>query len=183
MAGQLFRSQRHIPRSGLQLSLVILFLMAACGGGDRSAADASMARAEQAQPTGGGENDPCALVTAGEAEQVLAAPPEAERPSESNNDYLATCRYVAPRGQGVAVLAVSVSRQNGPAGFENAKRMEEAGFKIQPVAGVGANAFWVGDPLHTLYVLHDTVYLDIGGDLQLEQARALALQAVERLRY
>lgn len=164
------------------LLVALLPFAAACGGGDDAADD--QARAEQG-PAGGTERaqmDPCALVTATDAEQVLGAPPETERPSEANNEYLATCRYVAPRGESVAVLSVMVSRQNGRYGFENARRMEEEGIRIEPVSGVGDDAFWVGDPLHTLYVLADTMYVSIGGDVQLEQARPLALQSIERLR-
>jgi hypothetical protein len=63
----------------------------------------------------------------------LAAPAEAERPSEANNEYLATCRYIAQRGEGPGVLVVGVSRKNGPVGFANAKRMEELGVELQPV--------------------------------------------------
>jgi len=183
--------QRYRVRStnlfALAAGVLLAATMAACGGGD--AGDDSTAGAEQAQPAAGsssGTNDPCALVTAAEAEQVLAGRPDAERPSELNNDYVAACRYVAPRGESVVVLAVKVSRQSGRVGFENAKRMEELGIQIQPVSGVGDEAFWVEDQLQprfgTLYVLRDTTYLDIGGDVQLEQVRPLALRALERLR-
>ena len=165
------------------LLVPLLPFAAACGGGD-SPDDAALARPEQAEQAGAvrAEVDPCALVTSAEAEQVLGAPPEAERPAEANNEYLATCRYVAPRGDGLAVLAVMVSRQNGRYGFDNARRMEEEGIRIEPVSGIGDEAFWVGDPLHTLYVLQDTTYVSIGGDVELEQARPLAVRSVERLR-
>jgi hypothetical protein len=162
-------------------------VLAACGGdGPGDAPGSDSRQAQPAAETAGTANDPCALVTRAEAAQVLDAEPEEERPSELNNDYLAGCRYVAPRGESVAVLAVKVSRQNGPIGFENARRMEELGIEIQPVTGVGDDAFWVDDeilaPAGTLYVLQDTVYLDIGGDVRLEQVRSLALRALERLR-
>jgi hypothetical protein len=157
--------------------LTVLFLVAACKGEER-ADSASSAAANQT----GADIDPCQLVTRAEAEQALAAAPDAERPSEANNEYLATCRYVAPRGEGVVVLAVSVSRQNGKVGFQNARRMEEEGFKIQSMSGLGDDAFWVADPLHTLYVLEGDTYLSLGGDVQLEQATPLARQALQRLR-
>jgi len=182
--------QRFRVRSADLLALGAALLLAAaaaaCGGGDDSAGSDSSA--EQAQPAAGttAANDPCALVTAAEAEQVLAAPAEAERPPEANNDYMATCRYVAPRGESVVVLTVSVSRQSGRVGFENAKRMGEGGIQIQPVSGLGDEAFWAVDVIQpqfgTLFVLQDSTYLDIGGDVQLEQVRPLALRALERLR-
>ena len=171
---------------GLLLGLLIPSLLAACGGdapGDDSVARAPEIRSAEASRAA---NDPCALVTRAEAAQALGAEPGEERPSELNNDYMAGCRYVAPRGESVAVLAVKVSRQNGPIGFENARRMEELGIEIQPVSGVGDAAFWVEDeilaPSGTLYVLQDTTYLDIGGDVRLEQVRPLAMRALERLR-
>ncbi len=158
-----------------------MFTAAACGGDDRSTDDGSILRAAQTvDEDSGREIDPCRLVTRVEAEEVLANPAEVERPREANNEYLATCRYVAPRGRSVAVLAVTVSRKNGQMGFENARRMEEEGVPIQRVSGVGDHAFWVGDPLNALYTLRDTVYLQIGGDLTVEQARSLALRALER---
>ena len=55
--------------------------------------------------------------------------------------------------------AASVSRQNGRYAFGNARRMEEEGMRIEPVSGVGDDAFWVGDPLHTLYFLDHTMYV------------------------
>lgn len=180
-------SALRIPAPGLLLGLCILTAPAACGGdgpGDAPGSDARQARSPA--EASGGANDPCALVTRAEAAEVLGAEPEEERPSELNNDYLAGCRYVAPRGGSVAVLVVKVSRQNGPIGFENARRMEELGIEIQPVTGVGDDAFWVEDemlaPAGTLYLLRDTIYLDIGGDVRLEEVRPLALRALERLR-
>lgn len=186
-------SRRHTPlplprirqnRLLTTIGWLLAVALSACSGGG-SSDEASRPRAEDSQATGAtasGGHDPCVLVTGAEAEQVLGGPVETERPAEANNEYLATCRYVAMRGAGVAVLVVKVSRQSGTAGFQNARRMGEEGIAIQPVSGVGDDAFWVADPLHTLYVLQDTTYLDIGGDVQLEEVRPLALNALQRLR-
>ena len=174
--------ERAIRRAAILVGLSILSPISACGGGEAAEEGATVVVESSEPAPDSEENDPCALVTGAEADEVLAAAAEMERPPEANNEYLATCSYVAPRGAGVAVLVVKVSRKSGTAGFENARRMDEAGFELQPVSGVGDQALWVGDPLNTLYVLSDTVYLDVGGDVQLEQARTLALRAVERLR-
>lgn len=185
MTGKLSFSKLQSPGWRFLFCLAGLFLTSACAGGGASSNEAATPRGEQVQPPAEmvrRENDPCVLVTSAEAEQLLAALVETERPSELNNEYLAGCRYVAPRGESVAVLVVKVSRKSGAVGFQNAKQMEELGMEIQQVPGVGDDAFWVGDPLHTLYVLQDTVYLDIGGDVQLEQVRPHALTALQRLR-
>jgi hypothetical protein len=121
--------------------------------------------------------DPCSLVSEADAGQALGAPiSESDRPREANNEYLGTCRYVAPRGQGLAVMTVMVhSQEYGRAGFRTAR---EQPFDSEDVAGVGDNAFWIGDPLNTIYVLKGDIYFAIGGDVGLEQARTLAVSAL-----
>lgn len=180
MAEKIFCSPLHFSRFAFLVGL--LCLMAACGGEDRGSGVNSNRTPEQAQSsqTGAGAVDPCALVTGDEASQVLGAPAgEAERPPEANNPFLATCRYVAPRGQSVVVLVVMVhSREMGKRGFQTAK---EQPFDIQAVTGVGDDAFWIGVPLDTLYILKDDAFFTIGGDIQLDQARMLADKALERL--
>ncbi len=98
---------------------------------------------------------------------------------EANNEYLATCRYVTPRGQSVVVLVVMVSsHEYGKQAFRTA---QDQPFESQGVPGAGDDAFWTGDPLYTLYVLHGDVHLTVGGDVQLDQVKPLALKALERL--
>ena len=64
--------------------------------------------------------------------------------------------------------------------------MGEMGVELQPVSGMGNEAFWVDSPVRppfgTLHVLQDTTYLHVGGDVRLEQAKPLVLRALERLR-
>lgn len=162
------RSRLGLLRSTLVPSLSALFLLAACGE-ERTTTETAREAI-----------DPCALVTALDAEQVWGVEiSESGRPSEANNEYLATCRYVAPRGPGIVVLVVMVhSREYGPAAFQTAKQQP---FEIQQVAGIGDDAFWIRDPLTTLYVLQGDVYLSIGGGLELDQAQILAQRALGRL--
>jgi hypothetical protein len=152
----------------LALTQCTLWLLAACGSDEGMAGTAS---AQEALP------DPCALVTGADAEHVLGAPGKADRPKEANNQYVATCRYVAPRGEGVAVMTIMVhGPEAGRAGFRSLK---EQPFESEDVVGVGDEAFLMGE---TLYVLHEEVFFSIGGDLALEQAKALAMKAIDRLR-
>ncbi|MGH8166423.1 MAG: hypothetical protein ACREQ1_04250, partial [Woeseiaceae bacterium] len=68
-------------------------------------------------------------------------------------------------------------QESGRAGFRSLK---EQPFEIEDVVGVGDEAFWMGG-LGTLYVLQGEVFFSIGGDLALEQAKALATKAIDRL--
>jgi hypothetical protein len=183
MTGKLFGPHCNVPGSIFLFIMGVLFLSSGCGGNERSAGEDSMPQAEQTQSTArasSGEIDPCALVTGTEAEQVLSARVgEPERPSEANNEYMATCRYIAPRGEGVVVLTVTVSsREYGKMAFQTAR---EQPFESRAVPGVGDDAFWIGDPLHTLYVLQGDVLLTFGGDVQLDQIKPLAIKALEQL--
>lgn len=154
----------------LILAQCALLLLAACGSGEGSAETAG---------TTVDVPDPCALVTDADAEQALGAPSESDRPREANSGYMATCRYVAPRGDGVAVMTIMVhGHESGRAGF---RLLREQPFEIEDIAGVGDGAFWMGGQSGTLYVLHGEMFFSIGGDLALEQAKALAMKVVDRL--
>jgi hypothetical protein len=128
------------------------------------------------------ELDPCALVTSAEATQALgAAVGPAERPKEANYPpRMATCRYVAPRGQGVAVMSVLVQRSDtadqARRGFQSAKEQFPG---AAGVPGLGDDAFAVANQLN---VLKGTVYLNITGDFDLATSKTLAQSALERLR-
>ena len=156
--------------------LVPALVAAACSPSDeKGVADTATPAAQPA-----GAIDPCTLVTGAEATTVLAAPAGApERPTEANNENLSTCRYVAPRGQGVAVLVVMVYGADvSKMAFESAKAQQ---FTMEPVTGVGDEAFWIGDPLRTLYVLKGVRYVSFGGDMSRDQAKNLAMTAIQRL--
>lgn len=150
---------------------ICALLLAACGS-DESTAQRAGAESELL--------DPCALVTEADAAQALGAPiSESDRPREANSEYLATCRYVAPRGQGMAVMTIMLhSPQYGRAGF---KAASEQSFDKKSVAGIGDESFRIDDPLNTLYVLKGEHYFTISGDVDAERARALAMKVTERL--
>jgi hypothetical protein len=123
-----------------------------------------------------------ALVTKAEAEEALGGPVgKLERPPEANiPPRLTTCRYVAQRGRGVAVMTVMVrmgySGDESRLGFQSAK---EQFAEAQATPGIGDDAFWVGNQLN---ILQGNVYLIIGGDLELDKAKILGQRALERLR-
>lgn len=105
---------------------------------------------------------------------------EAERPSAANlPPRLVTCRYVAQRGPGVAVMSVMVRRgerdSESRIGFEQAREQFP---EAQGVDGLGESAFWYGNQLN---VLQGRVCLNITGDFDLATASALASTALERL--
>jgi hypothetical protein len=163
------RSVAQVHGAMLLLMQCALSLLVACGS-DEGAAETAGTKADIP--------DPCALVTDADAEQALGAPSESDRPSEANNEYLATCRYVAQRGEAVAVLTIMVHGQRNARGGFN--MLKEQPFEMEDVAGTGDEAFWIGD-LGTLYVLQGEFVFSIGGDVALEQAKALAMKAIQRL--
>jgi hypothetical protein len=92
---------------------------------------------------------------------------------------MATCRYVAPRGQGVAVMSVMVQRSDtadqARRGFQAAKEQFPA---ATAVSELGDDAFAMANQLN---VLQGTVYLNITGDFDLATAKSLAQSALQRL--
>jgi hypothetical protein len=153
---------RLFPRSAYSFGLCALSLLSACGSDEGAAQTASL------------DIDPCAVVTDADVVQVLGvASSESDRPTEANSEYLATCRYVAPQGQGLMVNSPEYGRR----AFQAAR---EQPFESEDVSGVGDEAFWNGD-LRTLHVLQGEVYFAIGGDVELEQAKSLTLPALGRL--
>ena len=159
-------------------ALAIACALTGCGGappGESSdpAASSSAAAAPAAV-------DPCALVTKAEADQALGGDATQERPNEANpSPRLATCRYTAARGQGLAVLVVMVrtgySDVEARTTFQGTRDLGGT----QPVAGLGDEAFWLADQL---YVLAGTRQLTISGEVSRAQGEALARQALARLR-
>jgi len=173
----------RVPGGFRSLVLGLCCFLPACGGsGDAPADKASSAAPQPTSQVSSAGLDPCALVTSAEATQALgAAVGPAERPKEANYPpRMATCRYVAPRGQGVAVMSVLVQRSDtsdqARRGFQSAKEQFPG---AEPVPGLGDDAFAVANQLN---VLKGTVYLNITGDFDLATSKTLAQSAVERLR-
>ncbi len=161
------------------LSLGVLFLLGACSpSGDKKSSGKEVKSSTQTSNV----IDPCALVTKAEAEEALGGPVgKLERPPEANiPPRLTTCRYVAQRGRGVAVITVMVrmgySGDESRLGFQSAK---EQFAEAQAAPGIGDDAFWVGNQLN---ILQGNVYLIIGGDLELDKAKILGQRALARLR-
>jgi hypothetical protein len=173
----------HVLGGFRSLVLGLGCVLSACGGsGGAPANEASPARAQPATQVSSTEIDPCALVTSAEATQALgAAVGPAERPKEANHPpRMVTCRYVAPRGQGVAVMSVLVQRRDtanqARRGFQSAKE-QFPGAAVVP--GLGDDAFAMANQLN---VLDGTVHLNITGDFDLATSKTLAESALQRLR-
>lgn len=162
------------------LVLSFVCLVPACGGGapdDTSAAGVTSAPPAPGQPS----SDPCSLVTSEEAGKALGAPVgNPERPKEANiPPRLTTCRYVAQRGQGVAVMSIMVRRSDSGsearAGFRAAREQFP---QAETVPGLGDESFWFANQLN---VLSGTVYLNITGDFDRAAAESLGQSALTRL--
>jgi hypothetical protein len=182
MSSVIARWRRQSPRRrALAAASVALILASGCGGtADDSAGSTTTAEASASAGTLA-DIDPCTLVTQAEAGKALGGSVgEPERPKEANlPPRLVTCRYVAERGLGVAVMSVMVRQgereSESRIGFEQAmKQFPEA----QAVEGIGQNAFWYGNQIN---VLQGRIYLNITGDFDLATARALASTALQRL--
>ncbi len=175
------RWRRRSPgRRALAAVSIALVLACACGGTSDDSTGSTTA-AESAAAEAMTTVDPCALVTASEAGAALGgAVGEPERPAEANlPPRLVTCRYVAQRGPGVAVMSVMVRQgereSESRIGFEQA--MEQFP-DAQAVDGIGEKAFWYGNQLN---VLEGRIYLNITGDFDLATAREVAVAALQRL--
>jgi hypothetical protein len=148
----------------------LALLLQACGGSEDTSPNGTAAV---------NAIDPCTLVTADEAAQALGAAAQADRPSEANiPPRLATCRYTAPRGAGLAVMTVMVrqgySDTEARTGFEGAREV----FGDAENIDLGDQAFFAAEQLH---VLRGTTHLTISGDFSSAVARDLAEGALERL--
>ncbi len=141
--------------------------------------------AARATPAAAAGPDPCALVTQAEAEAVLAGP--SGGPQRERTALLSQCQYATatPSGDAVNAVTVQVFPGSGPATWQ----LRRATFTktdptVQPVAGVGDEAFWVADQ-RALFVTSHGVIFDVrvpgSGPAALANAKALALKAVARL--
>jgi hypothetical protein len=161
---------------GVAACALAMTVAAGCGSEDagREAASSS------GQPAGSkAAIDPCALVTQGEADTALGGSARQERPGEANiPPNLVTCRYTAPRGEGLAVMTVMVrtgySENEAKSGFQSTRELGDS----ETVSGIGDEAFWLADQL---YVLKGVRSLTLAGDVDRTTAEDLARSAVNRL--
>jgi hypothetical protein len=123
-----------------------------CGGAADDAADAESAAGGGSAAAGALTGiDPCSLVTQTEAGAALGAAAGAgERPTEANiPPRLVSCRYIAPRGEGLAVMTVMVrqgeSDSESRIGFDQAKAQLPG---AETVPGLGEDAFWFANQLN-----------------------------------
>ncbi len=165
---------------------VLALILAACGGnsagnppsgGSIPSTTPAQKPAEKAKSSSG-EIDACSLVTKAEAEQALGvAVGQPERPPEASF----SCRWTGQKGQGVAVLVVLV-RTGTPSdmkiGFEVMKEEIEEFAELETVAGLGDQAYLLGDQVH---VLRGGTYLVVNGDASPEALKSLAQKALSRL--
>ena len=148
--------------------------------------------------------DPCRLLTDAEVRAVQGHAPTQKIPSEqpAGSFRFTQCFYrTAELSSSVSValgIPVTDSKRSGPRDYWQAqfKREEREGReesdekKQEPrrLAGLGDEAFWVGDPVTgALYVLRGEVFLrvSVGGSpdqsQKIKRARTLAIYALKRL--
>ena len=147
--------------------------------------------------------DPCRLLTDAEIRVVQGHVPAQKVPSEqaSASFQFTQCFYRTPEFTSSVSVAVGVplatdSKRSGPRDywqqqFHPRVKAKPGRKKKEPpkqIAGLGNEAFWVGDPVTgALYVLQDEVFLrvSVGGAYdqteKIKRARALAVNALKRL--
>jgi hypothetical protein len=147
--------------------------------------------------------DPCRLLSDAEVRAVQGHAPAQKVPSEqpTRSFRFTQCFYRTPEFTSSVSLALGVplatdSRRSGPRDYWQQRFHSQAqaspGRKKKeppkPMAGVGEEAFWVGDPVTgALYVLKGEVFLrlSVGGPphetQKIKRAKALASHALKRL--
>jgi hypothetical protein len=147
--------------------------------------------------------DPCRLLSDAEVRAIQGHAPSQKIPSEqpSASFQFTQCLYRTPEFTNSVSVAVGIpletdSKRSGPrhywqTQFDKSVRATPGRKKKEPpkpVAGLGEQAFWVGDPITgALYVLKGEVFLrlSVGGppdqSQKIKRARALALYALKRL--
>jgi hypothetical protein len=148
--------------------------------------------------------DPCRLLTDAEVRAVQGQAPTQKIPSEqpAGSFRFTQCFYRTLELSSSVSVALGIpltdSKRSGPrdywrAQFEREERAEpeesdEKKNEPRRVAGLGDEAFWVGDPVTgALYVLRGDVFLrvSVGGSpnqsQKIKRARTLALYALKRL--
>lgn len=147
--------------------------------------------------------DPCSLLTNSEIRAVQGHAPAQTIASEqpSATFRFAQCFYRTPEYTSSVSVAVGLplatdSQRSGPRQYWRQQFHPQvkpaAGRKKKPppkpIAGIGDEAFWVGDPLSgALYVLKGEVFVrvSVGGPTdeaqKIKRAKALAARALKRL--
>lgn len=149
--------------------------------------------------------DPCRLLTDAEVRAVQGNAPTEKIPSEqpAGSFRFTQCYFRTPELSSSVSVALGIpladSKRSGPrdywrAQFKREEREEredsEEEKKKEPrrLAGLGDEAFWVGDPVTgALYVLRGEVFLrvSVGGSpnqaQNIKRARTLAIYALKRL--
>ncbi len=151
--------------------------------------------------------DPCRLLSDAEVRAVQGNAPAQKIPSEqpTGSFRFTQCFYRTPELTNSVSVALGIplatgGNPSGPRQYwqsqfnkeESEEAKAEAGRKEKeppkPVAGLGDQAFWVGDPMSgALYVLKGEVFLrlSVGGPpdqtQKIKRAKALAVYALKRL--
>lgn len=148
--------------------------------------------------------DPCRLLTDVEVRAVQGHAPTQKIPSEqpAGSFRFTQCFYRTPELSSSVSVALGIpvtdSKRSGPRDYwqaqfkreERDEREESDEKKQEPrrLAGLGDEAFWVGDPVTgALYVLRGEVFLrvSVGGSpdqsQKIKRARTLAIYALKRL--
>lgn len=149
--------------------------------------------------------DPCRLLTDAEVRTVQGQGPSQKIPSEqpAGSFRFTQCLYRTPEFSSSVSVALGVpltdSKRSGPRQYwetqfnrgEREERAETREGKDKPpkrLAGLGDEAFWVGDAVTgALYVLRGEVFLrvSVGGppdqSQKIKRARTLAIYALKRL--
>jgi hypothetical protein len=148
--------------------------------------------------------DPCRLLTDAEVSAVQDQTPQQKIPSEqpAGAFRFTQCFYRTQELSSSVSVALGVpltdNKRSGPrdywraqfkrAGREEREESDEKKNEPRRVAGLGDEAFWVGDPVTgALYVLRGEVFLrvSVGGPPaqaeKIKRAKALAVYALKRL--
>jgi hypothetical protein len=146
--------------------------------------------------------DPCRLLSDSELRAVQGHVPTQKIPSEPAGSFRFTqCLYRTPDITSSVSVAVgnplaTDSKRSGPRHFWQQQFHRQASAASgrkkkeppKPIAGVGDEAFWAGDPMTgALYVLKGEVFLrlSVGGsgdeNEKIRRAKALASHALKRL--
>ena len=147
--------------------------------------------------------DPCRLLSDAEVRAVQGHAPAQKIPSEQpagsfqfTQCFYQTLEYTNSVSVAVGIPLATDSKRSGPRHYwqtqfdrkVNAAPGRKKKEPPKPVAGLGDQAFWVGDPMTgALYVLKGEVFLrvSVGGPLdqsqKIKRAKALAVYALKRL--
>jgi len=147
--------------------------------------------------------DPCRLLSDGEVRTVQGHAPAQKIPSEppAGSFRFAQCFYRTPEFTSSVSVAVGIpvatdSKRSGPRDYWQTQFHKQVSAALgrkkkeppKPVAGLGDEAFWVGDPMTgALYVLKGEVFLrlSVGGPpdqtQKIKRAKALVIYALKRL--